>query len=138
MKGKSINEIEIGDTAYQRNHITINNADAYAKITGDCNPIHFDTEEAKSSRYGAPIAHGMILAGFISGVIGSKLPGAGCIYESQKMHFMRPVYYGDVITTIVRVKEMNKERNRITLDTICKNKNNEIVLTGEAIVLPRK
>lgn len=83
MFGKTIFELAIGDYAEQKNVISLENAYQYAEITGDNNPIHFDTELAYQSRFERPIAHGMILAGFISGVIGSKLPGFGCIAVSQ-------------------------------------------------------
>ena len=138
MKGKRIDELHVGDCAEQTDEILLENAIKYAAITRDNNPIHFDTDEAHCSRYGKPIAHGMILAGFISGVIGSALPGFGCIYESQDMTFLCPVYYGDVITTRVTVKECIPERNRVVLSTECFNQKQERVLKGKAIVLPRK
>lgn len=80
----------------------------------------------------------MILGGFISGVIGSQLPGFGCIYQKQDMTFLRPVYYGDVIRTRVTVKECDEEQNRVTLLTECFNQHGKQVMAGTAIVLPRK
>lgn len=138
MFGKTIFELAIGDYAEQKNVISLENAYQYAGITGDNNPIHFDTELAYQSRFERPIAHGMILAGFISGVIGSKLPGFGCIYEKQSLKFTKPVFYDDEIYTRVTVMEINQEKNRITLKTECFNQRDEIVLTGEAVVLPRR
>ena len=80
----------------------------------------------------------MILAGYISGIIGSQLPGFGCLYETQEMAFVRPVYYGGTIRTRVTVETIDRARNRITLLTECWNQNGERVLTGRAVVLPRK
>ncbi len=138
MFGKTIFELAIGDYAEQNNVLSLEDAYKYAGITGDNNPIHFDTQAAYESKFARPIAHGMILAGFISGVIGSKLPGFGCIYEKQSLKFTKPVFYDDEICTRVTVMEINQEKNRITLKTECSNQNNEIVLTGEAVVLPRR
>lgn len=138
MNGKIIAELRPGDYAERTDSITYENADLYAAVTGDYNPIHFDTPAARQSRYKQPIAHGMILAGFISGVVGTAMPGTGCIYETQSLRFHRPVFYGDVIRTRVTVVETAPARNRVTLQTECFNQSQELVLSGEAIVLPRK
>lgn len=136
--GKTIEELYVGDSAQQKTQVSLDNAKGYAVITGDNNPIHFETEAAHNSRFGRPIAHGMILAGFISGVIGTMLPGAGCIYETQTIQFLKPVFYDDEITTVVTVKEIYKEKNRVLLETVCLNQNGQKVLDGEAVVLPKK
>ena len=138
MSGKQIQDIRIGDFAVKTDRVVYANASLYASITGDNNPIHFETKEAYQSRFGKPIAHGMIAAGFVSGVIGMLLPGEGCIYEKQSMAFIRPVFYGDVILTRVTVMAINLGRNRITLKTDCFNQNGKLVLTGEATVLPKE
>ena len=114
------------------------NAHSYASITGDDNPIHFDTKYARDSRFGGAIAHGMILGGFISGVIGTELPGFGCLYEKQSLKFLRPVYYGDEICTVVTVQEIFDTKNRVILKTECFNQEGVVVLTGEATVLPQR
>ena len=138
MIGKCIHDLQVGEYAEKTDLVLLDNAQRYAAITGDNNPIHFDTEEARCSRYQQPIAHGMILGGFISGVIGSQLPGFGCIYQKQEMTFLRPVYYGDTIRTRVTVTECNVERNRAVLLTECFNQDGKQVMTGTAVVLPRK
>lgn len=136
--GKTIYELKIGDRAEKRDTIIYENAIKFASITGDNNPIHFETQGAYKSRFGKPIAHGMILAGFISGAIGGLMPGEGCIYESQQLSFIRPVFYDDVITTRVTVSEIDLNRNRVTLETECFNQKEELVLKGRATVLPKR
>lgn len=138
LEGKSIRALHIGDYAEKTDAVVYDNAENYAVVTGDYNPIHFKTDAAFQSRYKRPIAHGMILAGFISGVVGTVLPGAGCIYETQSLSFHRPVFYGDVIRTRVTVIETDTLRNRVTLQTECYNQSQELVLSGRAVVLPRK
>ena len=135
---KTAADFKIGDYCERTAWITQENAVLYAQITGDQNPIHFETPEAYQSRYKRPIAHGMILAGLISGVIGMDLPGVGCIYASQSLKFLKPVYYGDKITASVEIIDIDADRNRITLRTDCRNADNKLVLTGEAVVLPGK
>lgn len=138
MAGKTIHELYAGEYSEKTDTITYENAERYATVTGDYNPIHFDTSFAQQSRYKRPIAHGMILAGFISGVVGMSMPGFGCIYETQSLSFHRPVFYGDVIRTRVTVTETDPKRNRVTLKTECFNQLQELVLSGAAVVLPRK
>ena len=137
MDGKTISELYVGESAEKTDIITYENADRYAVVTGDFNPIHFDTPSAWQSRYKRPIAHGMILAGFISSVIGTSMPGFGCIYETQTLSFHRPVFYGDIICTRVTVTEINLKRNRVVLRTECFNQSQKLVLSGTALVLPR-
>jgi len=136
--GKTIHELNVGDYVEKKDDVLYENAICFASVTGDNNPIHFETQEAYLSHYGKPIAHGMILAGFISGAIGGLLPGFGCIYEAQQLSFVHPVFYGDTITTRITVASIETGRNRVTLKTECYNQDCELVLKGEATVLPRK
>lgn len=137
-RGKTIHELKIGDCVEKTDNVMYENAARFASITGDDNPIHFETQEACQSRYGKPIAHGMILAGFVSGAIGGLMPGFGCIYEAQQLSFVRPVFYGDKITTRITVAEIDVGRNRVALKTECFNQDCELVLDGMATVLPTK
>ena len=75
-------------------------------------------------------------AGFISTVIGIELPGPGTVYLKQSMTFLRPVMIDETITATVTVMEKNVKKNRVTLKTECFNEKEELVLTGEAVVMP--
>lgn len=138
MEGKSIDRLSVGDFAEASHIITEADCYAYAQITDDFNPVHFDDHFANASRIKRKIAHGMILAGYISGVIGTKLPGAGTLYESQRLDFLKPVYFGDTILVRVTVLERRLERNRVVLRTECINQHGETVLDGQALVLPQR
>ena len=138
MSGKSINEIKIGDSAEFAK--TISEADIYlfAGVTGDLNPFHVNEEYSRKTFFKGRIAHGMLLAGFISAVVGCKLPGPGAIYVKQELNFMAPARIGDTITARATVIEVITEKNRVVLRTTCTNQNDEIVLDGEAMLSPRK
>jgi 3-hydroxybutyryl-CoA dehydratase len=116
---------------------TITDADvaAFARITGDRNPLHLDDEFAGRSRFGGRIAHGILTAGLISAVIGMRLPGPGGIYLSQTLAFRRPVRIGDTITAAAEVVDYDAPRRRLRLKTTCVNQRGETVLEGEAVVL---
>lgn len=138
MKGITINEMKIGDSASFTKTVTDTDVYMFAGITGDFNPAHVNQVEAEKGMFGKRIAHGMLSAGFISAVLGTLLPGPGTIYMGQELRFTKPVAIGDTITATVTVAEMIIEKNRVILDTVCTNQNGEIVIKGKATVMPPK
>jgi 3-hydroxybutyryl-CoA dehydratase len=138
MIGKTIKELKMGDIA--RIQRTISEADVYlyAGITGDLNPAHLNEEYAKNTFFKTRIAHGMLTAGYISTVLGNRLPGPGTIYIHQSVNFLAPVHFGDTITAQAEVSEIDLEQNRVKLKTTCINQQGTLVLDGEAIVSPPK
>jgi 3-hydroxybutyryl-CoA dehydratase len=136
MIGKTLNELKIGDK--EEFSKTISEFDIYmfAGITGDFNPAHINEDYAKQTFFKTRIAHGILTAGFISTVIGTKLPGTGTVYVKQDLRFLAPVRIGDTITACVEVVEILDKKNRVRLKTTCFNQDNTQVLDGEAIVSP--
>jgi 3-hydroxybutyryl-CoA dehydratase len=116
---------------------TISDADitAFAALTGDRNPLHLDEAFAVRSRFGRRVAHGLLCAGLISAVLGTKLPGPGAIYLEQSLRFVRPVFPGDTITATVEVTACREDRRTATLRTTCADESGRIVIEGEAAVL---
>ena len=107
----------------------------FADCTGDKNPIHLDSEFAEKTFFKKKIAHGFLVGSLISNVIGNHFPGNGTIYLSQNMKFLLPVFINDIITVEVSyVKKIDKRK--ILLNTVCKNQQKNVVITGEAIVSP--
>jgi 3-hydroxybutyryl-CoA dehydratase len=105
----------------------------FANATGDHNPIHFDDTIAQSAGFKKRIAHGMWSAGLLSAVLGTKLPGSGSIYLNQELNFKAPVYVGDEVTATVLV--MSMERSKVYLETSCINQDNQLLVSGSAIIL---
>jgi len=138
MIGKSIHEISIGDFASFQKTITETDVYMYAGVTGDLNPVHINSVHAEDSMFKERIAHGMLSAGLISAVLGLQLPGPGTIYLSQSLKFTAPVRIGDTVQARVEVIEKTDSKNRLRLKTVCMNQNGEMVLTGEAVVMPPK
>ncbi|SHE48781.1 3-hydroxybutyryl-CoA dehydratase [Thermoanaerobacter uzonensis DSM 18761] len=133
--GKTINELKIGDKDYFEKTITETDVYLYAGITGDFNPAHINQVASEKTMFKGRIAHGMLTAGLISAILGTKLPGPGTIYLGQELKFTKPVRIGDTIKAEVEVVEIIPEKNRVKLKTICTNQNNEVVLEGMATVL---
>ena len=135
-KGKMIAELEIGQTHETRIIITAEMIEQFAGATGDHNPIHLDEDYAKGTLFKARVAHGMLLGGVLSGILGTRFPGIGTIYLSQTLKFLKPTFIGDEITFCLKVLELFKEKKRVRLETVCLNQRGETVLTGEALVMP--
>jgi len=138
MIGKTIAELRVGDAAEVTKTVSESDIYLYAGITGDFNPAHIDEEYAKGTFFKTRIAHGMLLAGFISTVVGNRLPGPGTIYLKQELNFLAPVHMGDTITARVEVAEIIAQKNRAKLKTLCVNQDGTTVLDGEALVSPPK
>jgi 3-hydroxybutyryl-CoA dehydratase len=136
MTGKSIDQIAVGERAQMACTMTAELVTAFVTLSGDRNPIHRDATFAASTTFGEPIAPGMLTAALIAAVIGSELPGPGCVYLSQTLKFLRPVRLGDTVTARVEVVETVRDRNRVRLRTECANGAGELVLVGEAWVMP--
>lgn len=129
----------VGDSAEIISIIKQADVDAFARVTGDHNPVHVDEEFAKTTRFGKRIAHGMLTASLISAVLANKLPGAGSVYLGQTLQFVAPVFPGDEITARVTVKAVREDKPIMKLETICLNQRGEIVIRGEAtVLLPQK
>lgn len=136
MIGITIDGIAVGDTAEITRVAAEDDIASFVEAVGDHNPIHSDRAYAAGTAFGARIAPGIWTAGLISAVIGTRLPGPGTVYLSQDLKFLRPVLLGDIIAARVEVIDVNRERNRVRMRTVCANQRGEPVLTGEALVRP--
>ncbi len=131
--GYHFEDLQIGQTASLGKTITEADILLYAAVSTDTNPIHIDAEAAKQSIFGERIAHGMLSAGLISAVLGTRLPGPGSLYMRQSLRFAAPVKIGDTVTATATVTALNPEKKRATLSTVCTVRG-EVVIEGEAYV----
>lgn len=114
--------------------VSASEIEAFAQISGDTNPVHLDEAYASGTIFKGCVAHGMLTASLISGVIGLDLPGPGAIYLKQDLAFLAPVRPGDVVSAAVTVAEVDPVRRRVTLTCVCCVRE-AIVLRGTATVL---
>jgi 3-hydroxybutyryl-CoA dehydratase len=115
--------------------VTEKDIQLFAQVTGDDNPIHLNEAFASQTRFKGRIAHGLISAGLIAAVLGTKLPGSGGIYLSQSLKFLKPVRIGDTVTAEVTVTGWKPEKRIISLSTRCFNQDAIDVLVGEAVLM---
>jgi 3-hydroxybutyryl-CoA dehydratase len=128
----------IGEKASISHTVTEDDIATFGRLSGDYNPVHFDEEYARTTRFGGRIAHGILAAAFVSAVLGTKLPGPGAIYLGQTYKFTAPVRIGDTVTAAVEVTAFREDKRIVTLKTECSNQRGEVVLTGEAVLLMDK
>ncbi len=134
LHGYYLEDLSVGMSASHAKTITEADVVLFAGISGDNNPVHINAEYAATTMFKERIVHGMFNAALISTVLGMKLPGPGAIYLDQQLSFKAPVHIGDTVTAIAVVKEINEQRRRVTLETICKVKDT-VVTTGEATIM---
>ncbi|MGD9695326.1 MAG: MaoC family dehydratase [Thermoleophilia bacterium] len=133
--GRTLEQLSVGDSASLTRTISLDDIETFARISGDDNPAHMDDAWAEASIFKGRVAHGILTAGLISAVLGTRLPGVGSIYLSQTLKWIAPVRPGDEVTATVTVKEIIADRGRAVLDTVVA-RGDELVLTGEALVMP--
>ena len=127
----TIDDMHVDMEVQSKRIITEADINDFAKISGDFNPIHIDEEYAKKTRYKKKIAHGLMSASFFSALFGTKLPGSGCVYTSQSLRFKRPIFVGDEVNTVIKIKSIDKEQSKIVFTTQCIVKL-KIAIDGEA------
>ena len=131
-------QLSVGQKAEREFPVTQESVAAFAEVSQDSNPLHLDETYASKTRFGRRIAHGMLTGSFISAMIGTELPGEGCIYMKQELTFLRPVYAGDVVRVEIVVSQLQTEKKRAVLSTNCYNQNGEQVIAGTALVKPKE
>lgn len=134
LHGLYFEDLEVGMTAVLSRTVTESDIVLFAGVTGDTNPVHLDQNFAEQTIFKGRIAHGVLAAGLISAVFGTKLPGVGCIYVDQNLKFRAPVMIGDTVVARVTVKELIPGKRRAIFDTRCLV-GDRVVVEGDATLM---
>lgn len=134
LHGYYIEDLTVGMSASYAKTITDADVTLFAGLSGDDNPMHINEEFAADTMFKGRIAHGMFSAALISAVLGTRLPGPGSIYISQHLRFKAPVRIGDTLMATATVKEVDADRRRVVLETVCTVKG-KMVVDGEAVMM---
>ena len=127
-------QLEVGMTATQSKTITETDIILFSAVSTDVNAIHLDEEYAKTTRFGTRIVQGFLTASLISSALANRLPGPGTIFLAQTLKFLAPVHPGETVTATLRVLEVNREKNKVRVETVC-TVGERRVIEGEALVL---
>ena len=130
MKIASIDDFEPGQHATFSKTFTEDDVRRFIEITGDVNPLHVDDDFAAGTRFGRRVLHGMLTASIFSTMAGMLIPGAGAIYRSQSLTFLRPVHIGDTVTAHFVIRAVDRARHRLQIDSWIENDAGERVLEG--------
>lgn len=133
-----IKSMNVGDQRSYKRMITKEEVAKFGELSRDMNDAHFNEAYAKTTIFKKPIVHGMFIGSLFSKIFGMEYPGEGTIYCSQSLKFLKPVYPDTTLTVLVTVKDINIDKNRVIFTTEVFNDKDECMLTGEAMLMPRK
>ena len=125
-------DIQVGQKATRELTVTAEMVSAYAEITGDYNPLHFDEEFAASTRFGRLMAQGGIAVGLLHALVAMDMPGPGTVFLSQNWKCTAPVFIGDTIVAEAEVMSVHATKPVCQLAVCVKRQDDETVLEGEA------
>jgi acyl dehydratase len=114
--------------------VTARDIELFTELTGDRNPLHYDEERAKSTRFGGIIVQGGITSGLVNAVVAEDLPGPGSVFLHTDWSFRAPVRPGDEIAAEVEVLEVREDKPLTTLRATITNQDGTVVLDGQAVV----
>jgi 3-hydroxybutyryl-CoA dehydratase len=128
-----IEDLQVGQSASFERAISEADVREFALMSGDFNPVHLDEAYAQTTRFKGRIVHGMLPVTFLSTVLGTRLPGAGCIFMGASFRFKAPVRIGDTVVATCTVREINAPKGRVTFDCLC-SVGDTVVVEGDALV----
>ena len=132
IRKKAIQGLAAGDTFVVTRQFTEDDMLAFADVTRDYNPIHFDKRFADVKNFNGRICHGL-LVGSILTEIGGQI---GWLASEMNFRFKRPVYLGDTVECTFTIKHIDA-RNRARAEAIYLNQDGDVVLEADlAGILP--
>jgi acyl dehydratase len=123
-----------GDVARRSRTVQASDIELFTAITGDRNPIHYDPELAKASRFGGIVVQGGVTTGLLNALVAEDLPGPGSVFLEVSWRFLAPVRPGDVLTAEARVLEVRADKPVTTLGTTVRTGDGTVVVDGTAVV----
>jgi len=115
MSKLTIDEISEGDEFSFEALIEEEMVDHFARLSGDCSPIHVEQEFAKSRGFKGRVVHGVLVTSLLSRLVGMHLPGENALLQSMNIQFINPVYIGDLLTVTGVVDQVAKSVNTVIL-----------------------
>src|SRR5688572_32462424 len=124
--------LSVGQKATRTMTVTAAHVKAYAEITGDYNPLHFDEAFTSRTKFGRLVAQGGLTTGILHALVAMDMPGPGTVFLSQSWKFTAPVYIGDTITAEAEVLSVHETKPVTRLGISVTRQDGETVLEGEA------
>lgn len=122
----------VGDTARRTLTLTQDHVRDYAQLTGDFNPLHFDADFARRTRFERLVVQGGLTTGLLHALVAMDLPGPGSVFLSQDWKFTAPVFIGDTITAEAEVRSVHATKPVTELAVRVLRQDDSVVLEGTA------
>ena len=122
----------VGQKARRTLTLTAEHVAAYARLTGDYNPLHFDEAFTSRTRFKTLVVQGGLTTGLLHALVAMDLPGPGTVFLSQNWKFTAPVYIGDTITADAEVLSVHETKPVCQVRIRVTRQTGETVLEGEA------
>ena len=124
--------LTVGQTATRSLTLTAEHVKAYADITGDYNPLHFDEEFTSRTKFGRLVVQGGLTTGLLHALVAMDMPGSGTVFLNQDWQFTAPVFIDDTITAKVEILKVHENKPVTHLGITITQQDGEVVLEGEA------
>lgn len=131
-----LDEIAVGQSESISRTVTDRDVQLFGESTGDMNPIHFDEAVARKSIFRGRVAHGALSIGFVSALLGTKIPGEGSIFLSATIAFKTPVRIGDTVVTEATVAAV--EGREAVMECVCKVDDRLVLEAMARVLVPRR
>ncbi|HWA70152.1 MAG TPA: MaoC family dehydratase [Rhizomicrobium sp.] len=131
-----LDELKPGMSASTERTVTERDVQLFGEATGDMNPVHFDEEFARRTIFRGRVAHGALSIGYISALLGTKLPGDGSIFVSASIVFKLPVRVGDTVITTATVREV--VGREVIMDCVCSVDGKQVLSSEARVLAPRR
>lgn len=123
----------VGQRAELTREVEADDIRRFTGISGDRNPLHYDEEAARASRFGEIIVQGGVTSAILNAVVAESLPGPGTVFLHVDWSFRAPVRPGDRITGVVEVVEVRADKPITKLATTVTRDDGVVALEGTAL-----
>ena len=124
---------EVGQVAELTREVSQHDIEIFTALSGDRNPLHYDEELAKATKFGRIVVQGGITSAILNAVVAEKLPGPGTVFMHVDWSFKAPVRPGDKITGAVEVIKVRTDKPVTELKTTVTRDDGTVVLEGKAL-----
>ena len=124
----------VGERAERSHTFTDADVEAFAALSGDRNPLHFDDAFVARTRFGRRIIHGGLTTALFNALVAEQLPGPGSVFLHQVWDYPAPVFIGDTVTASVEVLEARADKPITRLRCVARRDDGTVVLEGESVV----
>jgi acyl dehydratase len=129
----STKKLAVGQTAELTREVTSDDIEKFTDISGDKNPIHYDEQAAKRSKFGEIVVQGGVTSAILNAVVAEELPGPGTVFLNVNWDFKAPVRPGDTITGRIEIVEAREDKPVTKIKTQVLRDDGTVALDGTAV-----